>query len=32
MGPDGAQEKNMKHEGMGQGTTSEKITYPKSIT
>ena len=32
VGPDGAQEKNMKHEGMGQGTTSEKITYPKSIT
>ena len=32
MGPDGAQEKSMKHEGRGQGTTSEKMTYPKSIT
>ena len=32
VGPDGAQEKSMKHEGRGQGTTSEKITYPKSIT
>ena len=32
VGPDGTQEKSMKHEGMGQGTTSEKITYLKRIT
>ena len=32
VGPDRAQEKSMKQEGRGQGTTFERMTLPKGIT
>ena len=32
MSPDMAQEKSMKQEGRGQGTTFERMTEPKGIT
>ena len=32
MGPDRAQEKSVKQEGRGQGTTFERMTLPQGIT